>query len=340
MAKRVGLKDIAAKVGVSTALVSYVLNGKKTGRINKDVAQKIRETAKELNYRTNQIAKSLKTSRTNTIGLIVADISNPFSSGMARIIEDEAAKLNFTVIFGSTDENPLRSEKLIDTFLNRQVDGLIIAPRDNTEDLVENLLKQEIPFVLIDRYFPRMETNFVAMDNYRASYEAVEHLLKAGFQRIAMINYKTSLFNLNERTRGYQEAIKKYGAASAKNWLKEVEMDKVPENVKKAIDEIAKLSSKPDAIIFTSNEIALHGVKYIKYLGIEVPDELGIITFDEMASWDLFYSPLTYIEQPMQKMGQLATRILVENIEGSKKKYQYKVPGTLVGRASTLKTNI
>src|SRR3990170_7821821 len=100
MFKKTSLKDIATKVGVSTALVSYVLNNKKEGRISKEVAVKIKDAAREMNYRTNQIAKSLKTNKTYTIGLIVADISNPFFSALARIIEDEADKLNYTVIFG------------------------------------------------------------------------------------------------------------------------------------------------------------------------------------------------------------------------------------------------
>src|SRR6188472_3049568 len=113
MKNKISLKDIAEKVGVSVTLVSYVLNNKMEGRINKDVAQKIRDTAKKLNYHTNQIAKSLKTNKTNTIGLIVADISNPFSSGLARIIEDEADKQGYTVIFGSSDEKPLRFENLL-----------------------------------------------------------------------------------------------------------------------------------------------------------------------------------------------------------------------------------
>jgi LacI family transcriptional regulator len=113
MKKKISLKDIAKKVGVSTALVSYVLNNQKTGRIRKEVALKIKETAKELNYRPNQIAKSLKLNKSFTIGVIVADISNPFFSNLARIIEDEAYKNNYTVIFGSADENAARYKYII-----------------------------------------------------------------------------------------------------------------------------------------------------------------------------------------------------------------------------------
>src|SRR3989337_1726758 len=118
MKKKTSLKDIAERVGVSTALVSYVLNNQKEGRIGKAVSQKIRDTASELNYRTNHIARSLKTNKTFTIGLIVADISNAFSASLARIIEDAAERSNYTVLFGSSDENTTRSTKLIDILLN------------------------------------------------------------------------------------------------------------------------------------------------------------------------------------------------------------------------------
>src|SRR5690349_17547308 len=130
MRKKTSLKDIAQTVGVSTALVSYVLNNQKEGRISKAVAQKIRDTAKLLNYTTNQIARSLKTNKTFTIGLIVSDISNPFSSGLARIIEDEAEKHHYTVIFASSDEQAERSSRLVNVLLNRQVDGFILAPAE------------------------------------------------------------------------------------------------------------------------------------------------------------------------------------------------------------------
>ena len=120
MVKKTSMKDIAQDVGVSIALVSYVLNNQKENRIGKEVARKIREAANRLNYQPNQLAKSLKTNKSFTIGLIVADIANPFSSSMARIIEDEADKHNYTVLFGSSDENPQRLQKLIDTLLNRQ----------------------------------------------------------------------------------------------------------------------------------------------------------------------------------------------------------------------------
>lgn len=338
MDKRVSLKDIAQKVGVSTALVSYVLNNQKEGRIKKEVAQRIRETAKALNYRTNQIARSLKMNKTFTIGLIVSNISNPFSSGLARIIEDEADKQNYTVIFGSSDENAQKFTKLVDIFLNRQVDGLIIAPPDNADEQILYLQKQHIPFILIDRYFPSVLTSFVALDNYEASYRATEYLIKGGSGRPAMITYESRLFHLQDRIRGYQGALEKNGIANKVNHLKTVNMGNVKANIEQAVKDVLYGDEPADAILFGSNIITNYAVKYINTLLVKVPDDLALISFDETEALDLFYAPITCMKQPMEEIGQRAINILLENI--SKKQEQLQqihLKAELIVRASTKK---
>lgn len=336
MKKKVSLKDIASKVGVSTALVSYVLNNQKTGRIRKEVALKIKEAAKELNYRTNQIARSLKLKKTFTIGLIVADISNPFFSSLARIIEDEADKKNYTVIFGSADENAEKSFKLINALLDRQVDGFIIAPAENGEPNFIYLKDHDIPFVLIDRYFPGIETNWVSLDNYKAAYSATQHLIDGGNKRIGLLTYNTSLFNLQERKRGYENAMKENKIAYAKNWCREVLFgDDIKLLVEKAVDELLSLPEPIDSLLFTSNTLATFGLKHIHAKRIKIPDDLSIVTFDEMDASDLFYAPLTYLKQPIEEMGQIATKILLENIDEKKEIAQVSMEATLVIRKST-----
>ena len=184
---------------MSTALVSYILNNQKTDRINKETAKRIKEIALKLNYRGNFIAKSLKTRKTFILGLVVADISNPFFSSLARIIEDEAEKHGYTVIIGSSDENVERSKKLIDVLLDHQVDGFIIAPTEGSEPQIIQLQKTKIPFVLVDRIFPRLKTSYVIIDNYQAAYKATSHIIKTGRNRIGLITFKTRLGNLTER---------------------------------------------------------------------------------------------------------------------------------------------
>jgi LacI family transcriptional regulator len=337
MRKRVSLKDIAQIVGVSTALVSYVLNNQKEGRIRKEVALKIKEVARQLNYRTNQIAKTLQTSRTYTIGLIVADISNPFSSALARIIEDEAEKYNYTVLFGSSDESEKKTDKLINVLLNRQVDGFIIAASENAAPQIHYLQENDIPFVLVDRYFPDLKTSYVAIDNYKAAYTAVQHLVSNGCNRIGLITFDTALYHLQERKRGYEAALKENNLPVTNKWIKEVNMHCTPKEVEQVIDELLALPPPVDALLFATNILSVYGLKYINILPVKVPDDLAIVSFDESNAADLFYAPLTHVKQPLQAMGQTATKILLESINKNDKTTQVNLEAEFIVRKSSLR---
>lgn len=334
MKKKASLKDIALKVGVSTALVSYVLNNKKEGRISKAVAERIREVAREMDYRTNQIARSLKTRKTQTIGLIVADISNPFFSNLARFIEDEADKKGYTVIIGSSDEYQDKFRKLMDTFLDRQVDGLIIAAGAKMEKHLHYLVDNNIPFVLVDRYFPRLHTNYVALDNFGAAYKAVNYLLDKGRKHIGMVAYDTELHHLNERKRGYLTALKDKQLPILKGRLKEVALVHSELAIEKAVAALLAGKQPVDALLLSSSYIANSAVKLINSLSIKVPDELAIISFDESEALDLFYAPITYLKQPLCEMAKQATNILLDSIEKNNKITQVNMEAELIIRQS------
>jgi len=318
--RKVSLKDIATEAGVSTALVSYVLTNKeKEARIGKEMAEKIREIARKLNYQPNHIARSLKTGRSYTIGLIVADISNPFFGNIARTIEDEAKRNNYTVIFGSSDENVDKSRDLISVLLNRQVDGLIITPTEGSEEQIAQLKAANVPFVLIDRYFPEISASHITVNNYESAYHAVSHLIKMGKKQIGMIAYKTSLEHINERKRGYNEALRDHDRLPKNSQLKQVRYSHLKEDLKVAIDQLRSAKKPADALFFATNTLAIEGLKYINTLGIRVPEDLAIVTFDEGEALDLFYSPVTFVRQPILDMGKAAVRVLLEQIKDAKK---------------------
>jgi len=340
MNKRISLKDIAQKVGVSTALVSYVLNNKKLDRISKDVAQKIKETALELNYTINHIARSLKTRKTFTIGLIVADISNCFSSTLARIIEDEAENNNYTVLFGSSDENPSKSLKLMTLLLNHQVDGLIIAPSENSISQIQLLQEKQIPFVLVDRYFPQLKTNYIAINNYGAAYAITKHLVDMGYKRIGLITYQSELFNLQERKRGYLAALSEHLLPINNAYLKEIKNENTKEEVVMAIKELLTQGEPADSLLFASNTLSTFGLMYLNTLPLKVPDDIGVASFDESNAAQLFYAPLTYIKQPLIDMGKLATKILLESIDDTNKITQVNLESELIIGKSTAKKEL
>lgn len=335
MIRKVSLKDIAQKAGVSTTLVSYVLNNQNENRISKETAQKIRKVADKLNYRTNQIAKSLKTNKTYTIGFVVADIANPFSANMARIIEDEADKQNYTVIFGSSDESWQKSEKLINTLINRQVDGLILSLPEHSVQQLKNLQKTKIPFVLLDRYFPGIPSSYVILDNYNAALESINHLIDSGRKRIGLITYQSDLVHLQERKNGYLAALKKAGITFEKHWLKQISLNNKKSEIENAVNELLSPVSSVDAILFATNNIATCALRYINTLDVNVPEDLALISFDQTPMLDLFYAPVTFIKQPLQQMGEMAINLLFEKIRDNKVIKEVKVKGELIIREST-----
>lgn len=319
---KVSLKDVAKYLGVSTALVSYVINGKeKEARVSEKMVKKIREAVIKLNYQPNQIAKSLKSGKTNTIGLIVADISNPFFSNIARIIEDEARKKGYVVIFGSSDESAERSQDLINVFQNRQVDAFIIAPAENTEKQVKALQETGLPVVLIDRYFPTLQADSVHLDNFHAAFNAVEHLIGNGRKKIAMMSYDTNLPHIQERKNGYRAALKANGIRFKKEWLKEASYQNLEKDVAGKMNELLLPDLKVDAFFFATNTLAVESLKIINQAKIKVPEDLALIAFDESDAFDFFYAPLSYVSQNLQEMGKGAVELVTERLKDRTKKY-------------------
>ena len=337
MEKKVSIKDIAKEVGVSTALVSYVLNNKeKEARVGKQIAEKVRRVARRLNYSPNLIARSLQSGRTNTLGLIVADISNPFFSYIARVIEDAANQHGYTVIIGSSDEQASKSASLINAFLNRQVDGLIIAPAEESEKQLQKLLDDKFPFVLVDRYFTGLNANSVHIDNYQSSFQAAEHLIKKGYQRIGMMAYKTALPHMQERIRGYNAALKANGIRAKRNWLQKAGYTTLEQDVQKGLRNALGGRDAPDAFFFATNSLAVSGLKYIYREGIRVPEQLGVISFDESDAFDFFYSPVTYVRQSIEDIGKRALDLLMNQIKNpAGKKEQAIIATKLIVRKSS-----
>ncbi|QNF32814.1 LacI family DNA-binding transcriptional regulator [Adhaeribacter swui] len=337
MNKKISLKDIAQKAGVSTALVSYVLSGKeKESRVGQEIALKIKQIAKELNYQPNHLAKSLRSGKTYTIGLIIADISNPFFANIARIVEDEAKKSGYTVIIGSSDENPDNSWDLLNVLLNRQVDGFIIVSSENSQSQIHYLKEQQVPFVLLDRYFPEIQSDFVSINNFKAAYDAGIHLIHHQYRRIGFIGYKSQLFHMQERIRGYQQALKEKNINLNKNWLKEVRIQHIEKEVRAAIDDMVLGDAPVEAIIFATYSLATNGLKYLNELHLNVPANVAIVSFGQAEVFDLYYCPITYLHQPIGDLGKTAVELLVKKLKNPEEGMrQVLMEAKLVSRESS-----
>jgi len=315
--KKTSLKDIAGRVGVSTALVSYVISGKaREARVGKEMEKRILQAAKALNYSPNLTARSLQSGRTNTIGLVVADISNPFFSQLARIIEDEAAARGYVVVFGSCDENAAKSAKLLEVFTNRQVDALIIAPAAGSEGQLKSLKKRGVPFVLIDRSFAELNTDRVEINNEEAAKQGTEYLIEKGCKKIAIIAYDTPLEHMKARVKGYTKAIKKVNQAPI---MRSIGFENIAKEMDGAIAKFQK--EKVDGIFFATNTLALEGLKKMSRLK-KIP---ALVAFDQSDMFEVLDRPPVFIRQPLAEMGKKAVELAIRRIEKPKKKTEQVV---------------
>lgn len=307
------MKDIAGELGVSVALVSYVLNGKKTDKINDKTAARIKDLAAKMNYTPNQIAKSLKTNRTHTLGLIVADISNLFYSSIAKYIEEEANKHGFHVIYGSAHEDPERFNSILQLLLSRQVDGLILAVPEKAEGCIQMLKDLSKPFVIIDRKFyeyPDVPT--ILLDNKKASESIVTHFAKNGYKRLGAVTINRNLISLQERKEGFIAASQTL--LGNLPFIYELEEDQMDAQIDEVINR-AIFEDKVDGLCFFTNKVAMTGLSKIASIEIAVPEQLGIICFDEAKAYDIFRTPVSYYKQPLPEMSKKAIDHLLGQID-------------------------
>ena len=339
---RVSLKDVASSLGVSTALVSMVLNGKaKQYRIGDEMTKRVINAAKEMNYSPNLVAQNLRGGKTHLIGLIVTDISNPFYSMISRIVEDRAIELNYTVVFSSSDENLTNTKNLVDVLLNKGVDGLIIVPCDGSEKLIQELHESNIPIVLLDRYFPDIDVSFSCLNNFKSTVLATQHLINQGYNNISTIAYKTDMIHIRDRVAGYEDTMKKAGFEENIN-VKRVNILNPKIEIFRALDYFIN-KKKTDAVIFMTNMLSISGLYCLNELNVKIPDDLGVVGFNGNDVFDLFYSPITYVKQPVEQIAREAVNILVDKImsnEYSKKSMVILDPELVIQKSSIKNTGI
>ncbi len=286
-------------------------DGKETYRVNKETAQRILEVAEKLNYQPNNAARTLRSGKTNTIGVIVSDISNKFFADIARCIENHAYKHKYTVLFGSTDENPQKLENLVEVFRNKGIDGLIIVPCEGADEIIRNVALQNIPVVLLDREVPDTELSSVVLNNRRAGVETTQALIRQGFTQIEMISYSMNLSNIREREEGYRFCMTEAGLNGRIN-IHHLRHDKLGK-----IDEIVRDAKmrNVEAFVFATNTLAANGLTAIFRNGWRVPQDFAMACFDSNEAFDIYKTAIAYVRQPIEQFGTEALDLLIKNIE-------------------------
>lgn len=312
--KKITIKDIATEAEVSISTVSFVINGKgeKMG-ISGAVIKKVQNVAERLNYRPSMIATSLRTGKTRSIGLIVEDISNQFFADLARVIEDEAKNIDYRVFYCSTGDDDERSQELIHSLLQANVDGFIITPTKNLEESVELLIKLKKPVVLIDRYFPGQRVSHVAMDNYEASNSATKFLINKGCKNIAVVNNTSEMIQMSLREDGCRDALKEAGIYKDSLVL-HMKYHSNEQNRIAAVVEFFQKNKEIDAVIFLTNYMGLTGLQAFKDMGIRIPEDISVVSFDDHDSFKLHTPTITVIEQPIKEIAVKSIQLLMSQM--------------------------
>lgn len=312
---KMSLKDISKNLNVSKATISLVLNGRgDEKRVSKETQERIIKFAKEHNYKANKVARALSRGKSDMIGLIVPNISDNFYGRIARRIERKAELFGYNVIFCSSGESMKKESELIQSMLDRQVDGLIIASSQKNEKDIQHLKRLKFPFVLIDRYYPNIETNFVGIDNKGGIAMAVNQLIKTGKKRIGFVSLTDVLEPLNERMESYLSTIKKNGLRFEKDFVQKVNYQNIDKEMSSVIQDLISQDTNIDGIVFATHFLAAEGLRALKRLKVKVPSEVAIVSFGQMNSFDLAEPAITSVLLPSSEIGDKAVDILLENM--------------------------
>src|SRR5581483_636413 len=304
----VSIKEVAEAAGVTTATVSRVLsNGE---HVRREVRERVMATVERLGYRPNRVARSLRSQQSNTIGLIVSDIRNPFFTSISRAVEDTAYEQGFSVFLCNTDENPEKEMMYLNLLRDENVAGAIFSPTRQTitNFSVSNL---DYPLVIIDRSMPHADVDAVLLDNIDAAYRLTTHLIENGYRRIAAICGETSSTG-QERRMGYEKALKACGLTPQAELVKYVQpkIEAAYTTTSKLLD----LPQPPDAIFTTNSLLATGALQAIRERQLTIPDDIALVSFDETTWTSLVQPPITLIAQPTDEIGKTAAELLLQRV--------------------------
>ncbi|MFL0266648.1 LacI family DNA-binding transcriptional regulator [Candidatus Clostridium radicumherbarum] len=325
------IKDVAKEAGVSIATVSRVLND--VDVVNEDTKKKVQDAIKKLGYRPNIIARSLKTQKSRTIGIIIPDISNQFYPEIVRGAEDVSNIYNYNIMLCNTDLDPDKEMEYLRVLKEKMVDGVIYMSNSLEAEMINLIKELELPTVLVETTDKENTFPSVTIDNEKAAIDAINYLVKKGNKKIAYIGSHEDAVNAAAyRFAGYRTALKKNNL-ELKDELCSFGGLK-PQDGYEGIKRILE-NNEIDAVFCASDELAMGAINALRDMGRKVPEEIDVIGFDNIYSAAYFYPKLTTVEQPMYDMGSVGMRMLIKIINGAELvQHHFVLPHQIVERDS------
>lgn len=325
------MAEVAKQAGVSTTTVSHVLNG--TRRVNEETTKRVHAAIERTGYRPHSIARGLAGARTQSIGLAISGIANPYLTDVIAAVEKEAAEHGHTLLLADTRDEPVKEQQMVQELVLRRVDGLVLAPSPGAEDhVLPYLAKESLPVVLIDRLLP-LPIDQVGAENERPTSELVAHLAGCGHVRIGFVAGLEHLSTTEERLEGYRNGLRA-AALPVDDELIEHGASQ-HESARAATHRLLSRDSPPTALIAGNNAMTIGVLHALRERGLRVPQDIALIAFDDLEWFDLFEPRLTVIAQPTQEIGATAVRLLLARLEDPDRAPQsVRLPTTFVHRDS------
>jgi LacI family transcriptional regulator len=333
--RRIRMRDVAVRAGVSAATVSRALNNHAT--VDPALAERVRRVAGDLGYEPNRVARSLRRQASSVWALVISDIENPFFTSVARGVEDVALDAGYSVVLCNTDENLVRERRYLDVVLAEQAAGVIIAPASDRTD-VSVLTGHHVPVVTIDRRIRGADVDTVVVDNYAGARHATAHLLAGGYRRVACISGPAKLTTAAERRKGYVGALREAGREVDRRYIRQT--DYRIEGGHAAAADLFDLPEPPDALFVANNLMAAGAMRALRERGVDVPGSVGVVGFDDSPWAPLMAPALTIVEQPTYRLGAEAATLLLRRLRGETDAPQViTLPTRLCVRASSQRTS-
>lgn len=339
MKKRLSIRNIAQELNISITTVSFILNGKaKEMRISDQLIQKVNNYMKEHHYHPNQFAQSLRTGKTKMIALFVEDIADSFFASVARLIEESAYRRGYKIIYCSTEDSLEKTRELIQLFKSRNVDGFIITPPKGIEKELKQLLQEELPFVLFDRFFPRLNADYVIINNFEGTREAIKHLQDQGFKNIAFVTLDSDQTQMNDRLSGYDITMDEQNLPK---YILKIPFKLDAESVSEQFETFFNRHKNIDAVLFATNYLAIKGFETLRKLNIKIREDIAVIAFDDHPFFKVFNPPITAVAQPMKELSDHLISILLQKLHPEtgqpNTNNQIVLPTKLIVRESSLR---
>jgi len=342
--KNATLNQVAAETGVTAMTVSRVVNG--TGYVSEETREKVLRAVKKLNYRRNGLARSLKRQRTETVGLVLGDISNPYSTELANAVRGTLAARGYNLFICISEQSAKEDIAALDSLVDHNVDGIVVATRSNTEGDKE-LVNRGMPVVVVGRDFHHNSVDCVAADNLTGGFEATRHLIDLGHKRIGFIGAEFSYKSNLKRLQGYLRALKTHGievderlVTGRKEAVAEVPGYSTEKMGYEGMKRLLSLPNPPTAVFARNDFTAVGAMTAIKEAGLSIPKDIAIVGYDDIPLAVHTSPVLTTVRQPMRLQGQLAAEMLLRRIGGLERESRIEriLKCELIIRESTVST--